>query len=198
MKIPAGEKHIIITVVALCACLLLLLAWTFRKKLAVMIFDTYIVENKEAFLQKVKQISQNLGIQPDWLMAVMAIESGINHRAVNKTSGATGLIQFMPSTAIGLGTTTDALRAMSNVQQLSYVEKYLMPFKGKMNRFTDVYLAVFYPAAMGKPDSYVIGAAGSKVAEQNKIFQDAQGAVTVGSFKNYITNWVAKKGFTII
>ena len=41
--------------------------------------------------------------------------------------GATGLIQFLPSTARGLGTTTDALAGMSSVEQLNYVEKYFDP-----------------------------------------------------------------------
>jgi hypothetical protein len=68
---------------------------------------------------------------------------------VNKISGATGLIQFMPSTAKSLGTTTDVLLSMNNIQQLNYVLAYLRPYKGKMNNFVDVYLAVFYPAAIG-------------------------------------------------
>lgn len=202
MKLPAGEKHIIITVVALCAGLLLLLAFMFRKKLAIMIFDTYIVENKDAFVQKVKQISQNLGINPDWLMAVMAFESNLNHTAVNKKTNATGLIQFMPATAASLGTTVEALKAMSNVQQLSYVEKYLMPYKGKMNKFTDVYFAVFFPAAIGKSDNDVLqtsSLSASKIAEQNTIFDlNKDSKITVGEVKQSITNWVAKRGFTII
>ena len=203
MKLPAGEKHIIITVVALCVGLLLLLAFMFRKKLAIMIFDTYIVENKDAFVQKVKQISQNLGINPDWLMATMALESSLNHRAVNKDTGAVGLIQFMPKTTVpSLGTTVEALKAMSNVQQLSYVEKYLMPYKGKMNKFTDVYFAVFFPAAIGKPDDYVLQAStlsASKIASQNPHYDlNKDGKITVGEVKSYISNWVAKRGFTII
>ncbi len=198
LKLPAGEKQIIITVVLSCIGLLLLLAWTFRKKLAIMIFDTYIVENKEEFIKKVNSISAQLGIKADWLMAVMAIESKINPKDVNPYSGATGLIQFMPNTAKDLGTTTNALKDMTNVQQLDYVYKYLTPYKGKMNKFTDVYLAVFYPAAIGKPDTHVIGAVGSKLAEQNRIYKDAQGAVTVASVKSYITNWVEKHGFRIV
>ncbi|MDR2962729.1 MAG: transglycosylase SLT domain-containing protein [Bacteroidales bacterium] len=199
LKIPIGEKKLLITAVALCAALLVLLVCVFRKtiKHTVMIFENYVTENKEAFLQKVHSICGSLGIKGDWLMAVMAMESRLNHRAVNPTGGATGLIQFMPKTANALGTTCDALCAMTNVQQLDYVYKYLNTYKGKMNCFTDVYLAVFYPAAMGKAESYIIAAPGSKVAQQNAIFQDATGAITVGSFKNYITKWVAQKGYTL-
>jgi len=174
-----------------------LLGFKFRKNIA-MIFDTYIVENKEAFLAKVQQITSNLGIKPDWLMAVMAFESGIDSKRVNSTSGATGLIQFMPSTAAGMGTSTAALKAMTNVQQLDYVYKYLAPYKAKMKTYTDVYMTVFYPAAVGKPDTYVIGAAGSKIAQQNPALRDNTGAVTVKSVKANFSNWVTKKGFTII
>jgi len=56
---------------------------------------------------------------------------------------------------------------MNNVQQLDYVLAYLRPYKGKMKKWIDVYLAVFYPAAIGNPD-YVITR--DIVAKQNKIF----------------------------
>jgi hypothetical protein len=161
-------------------------------------FNMYVIENKEAFMTKVNEIASKLGIKSEWLMAVMAFESGLNHKAVNKTSGATGLIQFMPSTATGLGTSTSALAAMTNVQQLDYVYKYLAPYKSKMTSLAHVYLSVFYPAAVGKADTYVIGAVGSKIAQQNPALRDSSGAVTVGSVKTMLANWLTKKGITII
>ncbi len=78
-----------------------------------------------------------------------------------------GLIQFMPSTARSLGTTTTVLKHMSNVQQLDYVLAYLRPYKGRMKRWIDVYLAVFYPKAMGNPNFVITS---DIVAKQNKIF----------------------------
>jgi hypothetical protein len=85
-----------------------------------------------------------LRIDPNWLMAVMYLESGIDHRAINPYSGATGLIQFMPKTAVKLGTSTDSLLQMSNVEQLDFVFCYLQPYKGKIKSFTDLYLSVFF------------------------------------------------------
>jgi len=170
----------------------------FGKKILAMAFDTYIVENKTAFLAKVNDICQKLNIKADWLMAVMAFESGINPAKVNSVSGATGLIQFMPSTAAGLGTSTTALKAMTNVQQLDYVHKYFAKYAPKIKNFTDTYLTVFYPAAVGLADSFVIGATGSAIANQNPAFRNSNGAVTVGSVKTYMLNWVEKKGFKII
>ena len=61
------------------------------------------------FLVKVYDISKELGINPDYLMGVMAFESWIDPTSVN-SAGATGLIQFMPSTAKDLGTSTEELK----------------------------------------------------------------------------------------
>lgn len=132
-----------------------------------MMFEEYIKENREEFTEKVNSISSELGIEANWLMFVMWFESKLNPQAVNPISGATGLIQFMPSTARSLGTTTDVLRHMSNVQQLDYVLAYLRPYKGKMKRWIDVYLAVFYPKAMGNPNFVITS---DIVAKQNKVF----------------------------
>ena len=135
-----------------------------------MIFEHLIKENKEAFTQKVKDICQNLAIDPDWLMLVMWFETARTFRAdiVNPVSGATGLVQFMPRTARSLGTTTEALKNMSNVEQLDYVKRYLSPYAGRMKNWLDVYLAVFYPVLIGKPDSAVIDR--EIVAKQNPVF----------------------------
>ncbi|MGJ7024905.1 transglycosylase SLT domain-containing protein [Petrimonas sulfuriphila] len=132
-----------------------------------MIFEEYVKENRKEFTDKVYKISTELGIEANWLMFVMWFESRLNPQAVNPISNSVGLIQFMPSTARSMGTTTSVLKAMDNVQQLDYVLSYLRPYKGKMKRWVDVYLAVFYPAAMGK-SHFVITP--DIVAKQNKIF----------------------------
>lgn len=130
-------------------------------------FIEYVKENREEFTEKVASICSQLNIKPDWLMFVMWFESKLNPQAVNPISGATGLIQFMPSTARGLGTTTAVLKHMNNVQQLDYVLAYLRPYKGRMKTWVDVYLAVFYPRAMGNPNFVITS---DIVAKQNKIF----------------------------
>lgn len=116
-----------------------------------LLFSEYIVGDKAAFQAKVRQIASALGVDPNALMTVMFKESRINPAAVNPISGATGLIQFMPATAQGLGTTTGALKNLSAVDQLDWVYKYLRPYTGKMKAAIDVYFAVFFPAAIGKP-----------------------------------------------
>ena len=130
-------------------------------------FEEYIKDNRIEFTEKVNNICTELRIEANWLMFVMWFESKLNPQAVNPISGATGLIQFMPSTARGLGATTAVLKRMSNVQQLDYVLAYLRPYKGRMKRWVDVYLAVFYPKAMGNPNFVITS---DIVAKQNKIF----------------------------
>ena len=87
----------------------------------------------EEFLEKVKQIAKRLNCNYKDLIGLMNSESGLNPKARNKRSRATGLIQFMPATARELGTTVDAIRNMSAIEQLDYVEKYLA--KAKKIRF---------------------------------------------------------------
>ncbi len=159
-----------------------------------MIFENLIVENTAAFLKKVQKISDDLGIDPNWLMLCMWIESRLNHRARNSMSGATGLIQFMPVTALSLGTTTEELAAMSNVDQLDYVYDYLKSYQWKMTSFVDVYFAIFFPRAIGKDPGYILqtsSIAASKIAQQNAGYDlNKDGQVTVAEVQTKILSFV--------
>jgi len=111
------------------------------------------------FRDRVLWIAETLEVDPDYLMACMAWESGETFAPDIKNaagSGATGLIQFMPSTAKSLGTSTAALARMSAEDQLNYVYKYFRPYAGKLNTLGDVYMAILWPKGVGKPDSYVL------------------------------------------
>ncbi len=124
------------------------------------------------FLERVKQIAQRINCDYKDLLAVMNSESGIRADAVNPNGGATGLIQFMPSTARSLGTTTAALRAMSPVEQLDYVEKYLVNCKksagianSKRLSAGDLYTLIFLP---GRANREVLTTAGEAYYNANK------------------------------
>lgn len=67
------------------------------------------------FKEKVVDIADKLEMNPDDLMGIMAFESWLDPSTVNSI-GATGLIQFLPSTAKELGTTTDELVKMSAIE----------------------------------------------------------------------------------
>lgn len=92
------------------------------------------------------------------MMGCIGWETGrtFSPSVINKAgSGATGLIQFMPSTAEKLGTTTSALAKMTAEDQLNYVWKYFAPYKGKLKTLGDIYAAILWPKGVGKPDDYV-------------------------------------------
>jgi hypothetical protein len=88
----------------------------------------------------------------------MANESLFNPAAHNPLPGqtASGLLQFIESTARRMGTTTEAIRRMSPVEQLRLVERYLTPFRGRLNSLADVYLAVFRGVVIEGGDTVVV------------------------------------------
>ena len=111
------------------------------------------------FRAKAQLIANRLGVNLDDFYRVMSFETGGEFSPATRNrmeSGATGLIQFMPDTAKGLGTTTDALAKMTPEQQLDYVEKYLAPHKGRIGNLKDLYMAILYPAAVGKSEDTVL------------------------------------------
>ncbi len=128
----------------------------------------------------VLEMAARLQTNADWLVAVMASETGGTFDpAITNFIGAVGLIQFIPSTAKILGTSSAALRAMSAEEQLVYVEKYFRPFTGRLNSPEDCYMATFMPIHTGKASSNVIAVAGEKVYDQNAGFdRDKDGIIT--------------------
>ena len=139
--------------------------------------QSYTVPDDQSFKDSVSATAKRLGISEDDLYAVMAFETGgtFNPAEKNKAgSGATGLIQFMPETAKGLGTTTDELAKMTRTEQMKYVEKFLSDKGISGKGLSDVYMAVLFPAAVGKPDDFVLFGKGAidgytgKAYEQNR------------------------------
>lgn len=147
--------------------------------------------NNDLF-EKIISVSKLLNIRPIWLANVINIETGgtfspsIKNRA---GSGATGLIQFMPRTAVRLGTTVDQLAKMTAVKQMDFVYKYLKPFAGKMKSQRDVYLAVFYPSAINKPDSFVFPFTARGVLQNKGLDINKDGKITLAEF----TTWMNRK-----
>lgn len=91
-----------------------------------------VLAQDRSFARGVAGLSDRLGIPAQWLVDVMAFETGGSfHPGVPNQggSGAVGLIQFMPETAASLGTSPARLAQMSRTQQLNYVEKYFSSFK---------------------------------------------------------------------
>lgn len=131
-------------------------------------------------------MSQRLGMNPEDLKAVIYSESSGNPHAVNKKSGATGLIQFMPSTARQFGTSTSAIYNMSAEEQLKpggIVERYLAAMKKKAG-FKDgeklsggqVYALVFMPA---KAKKQVLTSSGKAYSWNSGLDHNHDGQITM-------------------
>lgn len=111
-------------------------------------------------------IEEQLGLNADFLMPCMHFETGGTFSAKTKNaagSSGTGLIQFMKATHAGmikqypalakLAPTHVDLAKLTDVQQLSFVYYYFKSFGGDLSKWAleDVYMAILYPAAIGKP-----------------------------------------------
>lgn len=118
------------------------------------------------------------------LMACMAWESGETFSASVKNmagSGATGLIQFMPATAKGLGTTTSRLAQMTAEDQLNFVYKYFVQTikaRGPVVSLEDVYMAILLPSAVGKPNSHPLFTGSVAYRQNSGLDIDKDGKVT--------------------
>lgn len=191
--------------------------------------------NDRSFNEKLANVAKRLGFKKADLIQIMAFESRANPAIFNTskkvvkvidpvtkketlktvtTQFATGLIQFVPDTARGLGTTVEDLGKMTGFQQLDYVEKYFIQQKKsyRVKDLGDLYLMVFYPYAINRPDSYILGQRNGKnlglrrdlrklypgrtlprhIAIQNKYFGQADipgGVVT----KKIVKDWFTKK-----
>lgn len=112
-----------------------------------------------AFRTQAFSIAAYLGVEADDLMSCMAFESGETFSPSIKNaagSGAVGLIQFMPQTLAAMGRTTDEVAAMSAESQINVVEDYFSPRRGKLRNLGDLYSAIIWPAAIGRPDDWVM------------------------------------------
>jgi len=116
--------------------------------------------------EKIVDVGNAMGTDPAYVANQMAMESGFQSSIINTVckadysttadavaNCAVGMIQFMPSTATGLGTTTAALYEMSAVEQMTYVQKfYLSQGNASYNSQSDLYGTTFLPAS--RVDAY--------------------------------------------
>ena len=148
------------------------------------------------FKHKVIEICKRLGINPDYLMACMAFETGETFRPDIKNgagSSGTGLIQFMKTTAETLKTTTEKLAAMSALDQLDYVEKYFRNVQKKhkeLNTLESVYFAILDSNGIGKADDAILFKGGTKKYEGNRgLDKNKDNNITVGEVATKIRQW---------
>lgn len=131
-----------------------------------------------AFIAEVEAMAQRLDARPEHLLAVMSFETGGTFDPGQRNlagSGATGLIQFMPATARGLGTSTDALAQMTPVQQLRYVEAYFDQYPGRLNTLEGVYTSVLSGRATPNPADTLRTPSGREFVQGNAEYSQNAG-----------------------
>lgn len=140
------------------------------------------------YKQNLLRLSERLGVPANYLDAVIEIESRRNPQARNKDTGATGIIQFMPSTARELGTTVEEIYNMSLDEQFELTYRYFITHsKGKqLNRPCDVYLVIFYPKYIGYSLDTVFP---NSVYQVNKgLDYNKNGVLTVGDINDFFNS----------
>jgi len=151
----------------------------------------------DEFFNKASAVAQRIGVDQDVLLGIMTSESSLKPDAVNKNSGATGLIQFMPSTAKSLGTTTQALKNMSAEEQLVYVEKFFKNVKKaagfKSNEKIGAgtaYTLVFLPAYANRD---ILTKKGHKYYNANAgLDRNKDGLITKAELGQRVTKYIPK------
>jgi hypothetical protein len=148
-----------------------------------------IEKTTDAFRVAFVEMCQRLGLNPDYMAAVVSFESGFDPAARNPISNAGGLIQFMPGrkgSAARLGYTTEQIRSMSAEDQVPLIERYMVEIVGmgtvaKAKNITDHYLLVFGSAGVGKGEDHPLYTSPSPAYEGNKALdKNGDGVITNG------------------
>ncbi len=126
--------------------------------------------------KKVLEVAKNLGVDPNWLMTVIALETiETFNPSIDNGIGYVGLIQFGENASSDLGVTQSQLKKMNFIEQMKYVEKYLLKNKSKYDSLTNLYLAVIYPTACGHGSDKDYIVLDGKAYENNPVFFKEKG-----------------------
>jgi murein DD-endopeptidase MepM/ murein hydrolase activator NlpD len=113
------------------------------------------IKDKAGFTAGINKISDELGVSRDFLPIIMMTEANLNPAAYGG-SKCGGLIQFCGGNAGAreVGSTPEAIAAMSEMEQLPLIRQYLSS-KGipKGADLPTVYLSILYPVAMDEANS---------------------------------------------
>lgn len=141
--------------------------------------------------------SEKLPIDADWFMFLADFESGLNAYKPNPY-GCFSWIQFCPDVSGGDYKTIKGkryyfvdMKKMSETELLNLSFDYLeeqQSAHGRFSTYHDLYFAILFPVAIGKPDDYVLNTKSNPIFDLNK-----NGSITVGEVKKYLDDRVKTK-----
>jgi len=141
------------------------------------------LKNDPEFQAKLSEMKGKYpGLTDQQIYNVIGGESNFNSKAVNRDSGATGLFQFIPSTANSLGYNTGQIQNMTPSQQLAVYDQYLSKNNYKGGRLGIMQAA---PAYANKPGNFEVYKQGTKAYAQNPGWRGPDGRITVDSINAY-------------
>lgn len=125
-------------------------------------YSKYMVENRNAFLKKLVKISEDLGIQPIWLLHTIFHNSKFDSGKIDRQTGAVGILSFFPEvvkefidTETGKNITSNDIIEMSNIDQLDLVHSIYKSWIDNLSLDKpliagDFAALTFYPAVIKK------------------------------------------------
>lgn len=171
-------------------------------------FQKYLSESNQL---KVIEVATELGINPNWLLAVIYFETAKSFSPSKTNSiGSVGLIQFTRDkqgvgykTINGIKYVLTDIAKMNFITQMDLVLEYFKEVKkttGKsLNSFLDVYFAVFFPKALNQSSTYILQTASltaSLIAKQNPIFDiNKDRKITKSEIEGFFKSYYEKNGF---
>jgi|GEM_PF-413016 len=163
-----------------------------------LVYNEYVQgSDRTVFLEKVIDVSRKLGINPNWLMAIMWHESARSFSAtIPNPDGCIGLIQFCGE---NINTFAYGERRYNRVAQLDGVYEYFKYWKSiypnALDSFSNMYMITFLPAFLpqmnGASDDTLIEVLPKYpnwlLIKHNSGFDyNKDGKLTVGDWKNYL------------
>jgi len=99
--------------------------------------------------REISRAADILGVQPQWLDALIRFESNYDPRAVNRYSGACGLIQVTNTTARDVFHAESAAALVEKFPTFtSQIDNIVIPYLSRYAPFPtqqSLYMAIFYP-----------------------------------------------------
>ena len=152
----------------------------------------------EAFFARLASLGKRHATDPDVYLVAWNMESALDPRAINPSSGARGLNQMMPSTLRGLHAPAD-FEQLAGEEQIPWIEKLITSGEalngGPFKTAARYYHSNFFPRTMkrGSAPSAVVVAKGSADPDEVRAYHanasldlDHDGRVTVAD----LTAWL--------